>query len=252
MKIAFYGDSLTQAVPGVSYVNLLRAQLPEHTLINYGLAGDTALSLYRRIRRLKLARPIDLAFLWIGVNDILVNISPISPIIKRLVGQPWARSPEEFREHYRDLLDLLTPCATRLVAVSPLSIGEEPDNRWNRRLGELNDIIAGLTAGYPTVTYLDMRPAFFAHVGERPVPAEFYLSRGIHAVVADAIMLVRSEDVDRVSRQRGLHLTLDGVHLNSAGARLVADQMLQVIRAVEAEAPQPLPAPCTGEPARGR
>src|SRR5690554_2811517 len=41
IKIAFYGDSLTAGIPGVSYFNILRQRLPEHELLNFGQPDDT-------------------------------------------------------------------------------------------------------------------------------------------------------------------------------------------------------------------
>src|SRR5262245_59435733 len=48
-------------------------------------------------------------------------------------------------------------------------------------------------------------------------------------VVLDALMLRSQLRIDRVAAGRGLHITLDGVHLNSAGAQLVADAFMQAL-----------------------
>ncbi|MBU1339511.1 MAG: SGNH/GDSL hydrolase family protein [Acidobacteria bacterium] len=92
MRIAFFGDSLTAGVPGASFFQLVRERLPGDELINYGKGGDTVISLYRRVRRLPVER-MDIAFLWIGVNDVLVRVSPTYPVLKILRGQPWAPAP---------------------------------------------------------------------------------------------------------------------------------------------------------------
>jgi lysophospholipase L1-like esterase len=49
-------------------------------------------------------------------------------------------------------------------------------------------------------------------------------------VLLDTLILRTDEQIDGKATERGLHLTLDGVHLNSAGARLVADALVEVIR----------------------
>ena len=86
MKIAFYGDSLTAGIPGVSFFNKLQAAVPQHTLMNFGKGGDTAQSLYRRIVKRRLLEPVDLAFLWIGTNDVLDQTSLLATIYSRLQG----------------------------------------------------------------------------------------------------------------------------------------------------------------------
>lgn len=47
--IAFFGDSLTEGSPGVSYFDILKDKLPNENLLNFGKGGDTVISLYKRI-----------------------------------------------------------------------------------------------------------------------------------------------------------------------------------------------------------
>lgn len=104
MKIACYGDSLTEGLPGVSYIELLRKVLPEQTIINYGKGGDTVRSLYHRIESQKLFGPTELVFVWIGVNDAFVHVAWHFPLIKQFLRQFWGRTPEECSEYYAKIL----------------------------------------------------------------------------------------------------------------------------------------------------
>jgi lysophospholipase L1-like esterase len=227
MKIVFYGDSLTEGVPGASFFALLREKLPGHTLINYGMGGDTVISLYQRIVTQGLLEPADIAFLWVGVNDVLARLSPLSPILKALLRQPWAKDPNEFRLHYRTLLDAVRPYAPRIVTVSPLLIGEVLDNPWNRQLDVLSAIVEDLSAAYTEVSYLNLRSLFAAKLAEYP-PSRFLPTNPFRLMI-DTVFSVSDEAVDRTSARRGLHLTLDGVHLNGRGAELVAEAMFEKI-----------------------
>lgn len=223
MKIVFYGDSLTEGVPGASYFALLRDKLPGHTLINYGRGGDTVISLYQRVVAEGLLEPTDIAFVWIGVNDVLARLNPLSPLIKTLLKQPWAKDPNEFRLHYRALLDAIQPYATHIVTVSPLLIGEILSNPWNQQLGVLCAIIQDLSASYANVSYLDLRGIFAAKLVER-TPSSF-MPTNLFRMMIDTIFSVSDEAIDRTSARRGLCFTLDGVHLNGRGAELVAEAM---------------------------
>jgi hypothetical protein len=71
MRIAFFGDSLTSGVPGSSYLAILRQRFPDDTLLNSGKGNNTVVSLYRRISAMPFDEPSDIAFLWIGVSDVL-------------------------------------------------------------------------------------------------------------------------------------------------------------------------------------
>jgi len=48
-------------------------------------------------------------------------------------------------------------------------------------------------------------------------------------VLLDAWTLRTDGQIDGKAAERGLHLTLDGVHLNSTGAKLVAEEFAAVI-----------------------
>jgi len=49
MKIAFLGDSITEGVPGVSYVEILKRHFNEDRVINSGTGCYTIFSLFNRI-----------------------------------------------------------------------------------------------------------------------------------------------------------------------------------------------------------
>ncbi len=227
MTIAFYGDSLTNGLPGASYFDPLVVLLPGHTLINFGKGGDTTLSLTQRIRRRKLLLPVDVAFVWIGTNDVLAHLTWVAPVIKTVLNQPWAADRSAFRVQYRDLLELLSPHAARIVAVSPLCIGERLDNRWNRELDELSAIIQEEAAGFSQAAFLDLH-AVLAERLDGLLVSDYLPMNPLHAVV-DALTLRTPVDIDRAAASRGLHFTLDGVHLNSAGAALVAEAFASLL-----------------------
>jgi len=227
MRIAFVGDSLTEGIPGSSFYAILRKRLAGHTLVNLGEGNDTVVSLYRRLTRLRFGDPFDVAFLWIGVNDIMGG----SPWPFRAVNALWRKPPsknhEEFRAYYRATLDLLCRHGRRVLAVSPLLKGEEVGNPWNRELEVLSGLIQELAACYAQVEYLDVRSVFIRQLAGKPVSR--YLPTSVIRVALDALTLRSDEQIDRQSAKRGLHLTLDGIHLNSAGAQLVAETFLQII-----------------------
>jgi len=221
MKIAFFGDSLTEGIPGVPFFDFLRERLKEHTLYNYGRGGDTVLSLYRRMERLKLSEHFDIAFLWVGTNDVLVNITPVYPVVKRLVNQQWTRSEQEFAQYYRKSMNFLREKSMRIYTVPPLFIGEDLENEWNRRLGRLSGIISELTAGYEQAAYIDLRAVFRAYLNGKALSD--YLPESLARTGFDVIGLREPKQVDERSAERGLYYTLDGVHLNSRGAEITAE-----------------------------
>jgi lysophospholipase L1-like esterase len=220
MRIGFFGDSLTEGLPGVPYVDILQARFPNDELLNFGRAGDSVIGTLQRVRSLRSEKSFDLAFVWTGVNDVLARISWASPTTRRLTGKPWADSRDEFIVQYRALLEALSPRATRIVAVAPLFIGEDLSNPWNQELDVRAREMESLCADFARVEFLNLRP-YMPEVASGECSSPYVEKSGL-GTVWEAIALRDPEAVDRVASERGLCYTMDGIHLNSRGAKAVA------------------------------
>lgn len=227
MNIIFFGDSLTEGVPGAAYFDILKERLPQHNLINCGKGGDTVISLYRRMKKMDLSQAYDIAFLWIGTNDILVHVSKKYPIIKLCCMQPWAKDVDDFKKYYQKNLEMIASKTNKIFVVSPALIGEDASNKWNEQLGELSVEIEKLSAGFENAEYIDVRKEFISKLSSKK-PSNFILN-SISRDVIVAWFLNDPERVERKSKERGLYLTYDGAHLNQAGAQFVADIFLRCI-----------------------
>ena len=227
LKIAFIGDSLTEGIVGSSYFDNLKTRLPRHDLFNFGKGGDTVVSLFHRLSRLEFPAPMDLGFLWIGVNDVLVKTRRSFPVVKRLRKQAWAKDHREFKEFYRSVLEILKERIIRLITLPPLFIGEDLSNEWNRELAVLSDIIRDLSGPFPHVEFLDWRERFSSFLDSKIISP--YVPKSVFRVIMDALFLKTPEDLEHRASERGLHFTIDGVHLNTAGAEEVARIILDKI-----------------------
>jgi lysophospholipase L1-like esterase len=228
LKIAFIGDSLTEGVVGASYFDMLQDKLPQHRLFNYGKGGDTVISLYRRLHKIDLVSPLDLGFLWIGANDIFVKTTWFSPIKKQLRRQPWAKSHTQFQDRYQALLDFLQDKITHIYTVPPLLIGEDTDNPWNKELTILSKIIQDLSDSYPNVEFVDLRVPFISLLALKTTSP--YVPKDFFRLIWDAIFGNVPENWEKKASEKGLHFTMDGVHLNRAGAERVAEIFLEKIQ----------------------
>lgn len=230
-QISFWGDSLTRGSPGASFFEILKSELPDCKLLNYGKGGDTVISLYRRIKEMHLHTISDIAFLWVGTNDVFEKISWSHTILKALTKQPRAKNPEEFEHYYRLLLDILCQQANRVIIVPPLFMGEDLNSQWNQEMDELSRIIEQVSNSYNNVEYLDLRKIVFPKLEGKTISS--YLPKSLGRIALDTLSLKHNEQIDQVSTDRDLVYTLDGVHLNCEGARLVADAFLETIKNIE-------------------
>jgi len=226
-KIAFIGDSLTEGTVGASYFDILDKKLPQHEMLNWGKGGDTVISLFRRLREKNFKPPLDIGFLWIGVNDVFVKTSWFFPLTKRLRGQPWAKNHTQFQEYYRYLLELLQDKITHTFTLPPLLIGEDIDNAWNKELTVLSKIIQDLSVKYPKVEFVDLREHFFPHLASKSISP--YVPKSVFRAILDALFVKSPEKLGKKALERGLQFTIDGVHLNKAGAEKVAAVLLEKI-----------------------
>jgi lysophospholipase L1-like esterase len=228
MRIAFFGDSLTEGLTGTAFLPLLEKRLPDCRLFNYGRGGDTIISLQRRIHRLAYSRAFDMTFLWVGVNDILARQSLSYSLLKLARCQPWARSEQTFRAHYKKCLSRLHPHAPRVVTIPPLLIGENLSSSWNLRMDRLSTIINEVSKRMEGAEFLDVRKGLFSHLPEQ---------RGRDFQPKSALPILREKEPRFISsRKEGTGdqvpyvLTIDGVHLNRLGAELVAECFFNAIR----------------------
>jgi lysophospholipase L1-like esterase len=110
-------------------------------------------------------------------------------------------------------------------------MGEDANNRWNQELGALSRIISQVSDLFTGVKYLDLRENIYPQLNDKKTSA--YLPTSLTRIGLDTILLKGKEQIDKKSYERGLIFTLDGVHLNSRGAELVADIFLETIQALE-------------------
>ena len=133
MRIAFIGDSLTEGWPGESYLERLRGRLPRDELLNHGRAGDTILAVESRMRRGGL-EPVDLAFIWVGVNDAFVGgwSLPGPEEGGAQVGEPGLA---HLRAAYERLLAFTLERAAQVVCVPPILPDDGVEGPFRARWG---------------------------------------------------------------------------------------------------------------------
>ena len=214
MKIALIGDSLTEGRPGVSFANMLKEKYSDIKFVNLGKPGESVKSLYTRLMNEQLEMDYDLSFLWIGVNDVYSKLLSVQ-------AQPVAKDLEEFKEYYVKVLALIIESSKKVITVTPAIVGENMNNASNIEIKQMNVLIESIASKYENVSFLNMQSVFFHHLSE--VNPSDYMNTKVMRVMMDVLMYRKASRVDKISKKRGLHLTLDGIHLNSVGAQIVAD-----------------------------
>jgi lysophospholipase L1-like esterase len=247
------GDSLTEGVYGESYVERIARALQQgrHGLsgevVNAGWGGDTIASLVRRIDKpLHRYRPQWL-ILAIGSNDVWYPwLSSHSPVWWAWLqyrglwaGQSPATDLDQFAAAYRMLIDRAQQLGTRVLLCTVGPLGERLSTPLNRRVARLNGVIKHVAAECK-VPVADVWQAFVDQLATLPDPSGYLAAEWLFSWVDRR----RAGKVpfDTVAQRRRLHLTFDGIHLNSRGADLWAETVLRAVAQAQGTAGALVPA----------
>lgn len=201
-RVVFLGDSITQQGGGAhGYVTLVKNTLAQECkdlgieVVNAGISGHKVPNLQARLNDHVLAKKPTIVFIYIGINDVW----------------HWRKNPqgemaggttkEKFEEGIKDLIARIKAAGARVILCTPSVIGEKLDgaNERDKMLDEYSDI-SRKVAAETGMQLNDLRKAFLDYLKQH----------------------------NKENRPKGV-LTTDTVHLNAAGNRLVAAEMLKAL-----------------------
>lgn len=248
----FAGDSLTEGVYGESYVERVGKVLSrgQHGLsgevVNAGREGDTVTALLHRIDEpLRRYRP-DWVILAVGSNDVWFPWLSGHSVgwwfwlqVRRLkFGQSPATDLDQLAAAYRALIDRVRQAGARVLICTVAPLGEKLSSPVNRRVARLNGVIKHVAAD-SRVPVADVWQASVNRLAAQPSRSGYLAGEWLFAW-SDRRRLLKASP-DEVAQRRRLHLTFDGIHLNSRGADLWAETILAALAQAQSKARVPLP-----------
>jgi lysophospholipase L1-like esterase len=251
VRALFLGDSLTEGIDGVCYLDVVRerldaarasnARLRETELIGAGVGGDTVVNLARRLASDVTPHQPDWVVIQVGVNDcttlLLRRSLPTRSTIhayRYFVGYKGIReaiTPARFAEGLRVLVDAIRAQTQARVAIcTPALIGESPHaSAW--RLLDCYADVARYVAAERACHLIDVHAAFeqaVATLPKRPLatwPVDFWRRHRPGP---------RGADYETLARLRGYSLVYDGRHLTRRGADVMAGPIVDWLLAAAA------------------
>lgn len=232
-RLLLLGDSLTAGRPGVSYPVMMARLGCRHELVVEGRVGATVTEARWRLNPLIASCAPEMVLLEVGANDILI------PFFHRR-GGAWKKlardlqfrgsvpmvTPEAFQQTYEGMLESI-PRNIRVILATVTCLGEDTDSGINRTRNLYNATIRALGERHGAII-ADVAAVLDAELAKIAEPSPYFLDRHTPAFL-DSLMTAPDAGADYLSRRRGLHLTMDGAHLNSLGARLYAETVLSAI-----------------------
>jgi lysophospholipase L1-like esterase len=196
-KVIFFGDSITQmgVNPG-GYISLMKEILVQQNITNYdlvgaGIGGNKVYDLYLRMPQDVIAQSPDIVVIYVGVNDVWH---------KATYGT--GTDADKFEKFYRAIVKELQAHNIKPMLVTPAVIGEKNDysNQQDGDLNKYSQIIRNIAKDL-ALPLCDLHAVFHTY----------------------------EVNNNTANADKGI-LTTDGVHLNDAGNKLVAEEMWKVLK----------------------
>lgn len=227
MTVTFIGDSLTAGKLGIPYLKSVTLP-PETAIVNRGRDGDTVAGVRARLDEVLRTDTASVLVIQVGANDTLLpemarRGGEWTPFIAQMTaaGSIPTPNPDEFEALYEELLAAAEAWGTpRVIGVTVPPLGENLNSERNRHRGQLNMRIRRAVEGYG-VHLADAAAAFEDELKGVEPPSDYFF-QSPREFTADLRRLRRERGAEKLTEERGLHLTMDGAHLNECGAALMA------------------------------
>jgi lysophospholipase L1-like esterase len=196
-RIIFFGDSITQlGVKPNGYITLIKdslsKKLPSIEIIGAGIGGNKVPDLQARVDSDVIARNPTIVVIYIGINDVWHSITP------GRVGTP----KKKYEAGLLEIIGKIQKTGARVILCTPSVIGEKKNgkNQLDAQLDEYSGI-SRRVAQKTNIELCDLRNAFVSYL-------KLHNPRNV---------------------EKGI-LTVDKAHLNDKGNRLVASELLRVLK----------------------
>ncbi len=218
------GDSITHGVLSANYVALLEARLPEWSFSNGGVNSELAYNLAARLDD-AIALDPEAVTVLIGSNDANATFG-----LKSALGYyALHKLPERpnllfFRENLTLIVRRLKKeSRARIALLSIPPIGEDPKHYAWLRTEEYAQAIKDI-AKEEGVEYLPLRERLCAYLESVPAGRAIPFERfGQAQNRAARSRLLLGKSFDEIAAANGFHVLVDGIHLNTHGAAIIAD-----------------------------
>jgi lysophospholipase L1-like esterase len=227
------GDSITRGAASADYVSMLAARLGGWDFVNAGVNAELAYNLAGRIGDIVALEP-DVVTVLVGTNDVNATFGFQAAIgymaAKHLPERP---GPLFFRENLVGIVRTLrreTRARVALFSIPP--IGEEPGHYAYLRTEDYANIIHEV-AKEEGVGYLPLRERLCAFLESLPPGPDRPLGfRDFRRAQLRAGRMQRylGKSLDEISAANRFHILVDGIHLNTHGAAMVADLAAEFIQ----------------------
>jgi lysophospholipase L1-like esterase len=232
MRILFIGDSIIRGTVGVNWVNDLANAFPEWSVTNEGVNGDTLVKINQRLEAIfQKGASYDYVVFNGGANDLLIpHLSSkgflFKAVQKHLLKQGYTpmHTLYEFEEAYTQAVDLIRSYTNaRIILLTLGTMNETSSFILNRKRREVNDMIRRI-AKRDQCMIADAGKRMDEYL-ENKITKDYFLQNFFRTSWLDRWECSLFKRADSLSEERGLLLTIDGLHLNSIGGSIFRNEV---------------------------
>lgn len=231
--VVFMGDSITHGRIGVNYVTMIEDKLRNSNIefINAGKNSELAWNILQRVDDVIRCNP-DFVTVLIGTNDANASMSEkqMRDYTKRM-KLPRIPDIDWYRESLRSLVvKIKNETEARIALLSIPTIGEDANHPAFQRSSQFSKIVAEV-AEETGVTYLPLHEEMVKYLqdvsAEASYPYEKYFIGILKGIMYHYLL---RKSWDKIGSGSGFSLHVDYLHLNTAGAQIIADMITEFIR----------------------
>jgi lysophospholipase L1-like esterase len=230
--VVFMGDSITHGRIGVNYIEMIEDRFEDRNVdfINAGVNSELAWNLLQRVDRVIQCDP-DIVTILVGTNDS--NASMTEKTMKSYVKRmKLPRDPDIdfYRNSLSSLIEALkNQTNAKIALISIPTIGEDSCDPAFTRSSEYSKVVQEVS-NEKAVIYLPLHELMVERLQSSSIEATYPYKRYFLGILKGIIMhyLLRKR-WDDIASASGFSLHVDYLHLNTAGAQLVADMIAKFI-----------------------
>ena len=234
-RVVCLGASIVRGEYSASFVKLLRKRLGDegYEFINEGVNGDLAYNVLQRLDAVTAHAP-DFIVILVGTNDVTAVFSPrVGESMRKIKKLPQLPSKQWYRDNIRDIIRQLKGATHARIGLCSLpNIGEDLNSQGNLLMKTYNTILADL-ARQEQITYIPVNETQSEYLrSQQTASGRVVEAKRLSCMTFKFLMLrnVLRLSLDRIARINGFLLTTEGIHMNSRGAAIIADQIEAFLR----------------------
>ena len=231
--LVLLGDSITHGRIGVNYVDMIadRPEGRDFEIINAGINSELAWNNLQRLDEVIQCDP-DVVTVLIGTNDANATMSEeIKREYIRNMRLPKEPSSEWYMRSLSSIVEgLKVKTKAKIALLSIPTIGENTSDPAFMRSSDYSAIVKEVAEETDT-TYLPLHERMTEYLhkthGNAKYPYQKYKIGIIKGIISRYLF---RRTWDNIARDSGFILHVDYLHLNTAGARMVADLISDFVK----------------------